>query len=113
DLALPAPQLDRHHLDSRHRRDPGARDRAALTSRAEGDDSMRHRSTFLALAAGLAAAALAAPPARAASYDLLNVSYHPTRELDRAINAAFSQQYKAKTGNDVTIRQSHRGARTP
>src|SRR5262249_3404964 len=92
--------------------DPGARDRAALTSRAEGDDSMRHRNTFLALAAGLAAAALAAPPARAASYELLNVSYDPTRELYRAINAAFSQQYKAKTGNDVTIRQSHGGSGT-
>ena len=69
---------------------------------------MRHRTTFFFLAA----AALAASSAVAASYELLNVSYDPTRELYRAINTAFSQQYKAKTGNDVTIRQSHGGSGT-
>src|SRR5215468_6924205 len=69
---------------------------------------MRHRTTLLFLAA----AALAASTAAAASYELLNVSYDPTRELYRAINSAFSQQYKAKTGSDVTIRQSHGGSGT-
>jgi sulfate/thiosulfate transport system substrate-binding protein len=69
---------------------------------------MRHRTTLLFLAAG----AFAASTAAAASYELLNVSYDPTRELYRAINTAFSQQYKAKTGNDVTIRQSHGGSGT-
>ena len=69
---------------------------------------MRHRTTLLFLAT----AALAASTAAAASYELLNVSYDPTRELYRAINTAFSQQYKAKTGNDVTIRQSHGGSGT-
>ena len=69
---------------------------------------MRHRTTLLFLAA----AAFAASTASAASYELLNVSYDPTRELYRAINTAFSQQYKAKTGNDVTIRQSHGGSGT-
>jgi sulfate/thiosulfate-binding protein len=69
---------------------------------------MRHRTTLLFLAA----AALAASTAAAASYELLNVSYDPTRELYRAINTAFSQQYKEKTGNDVTIRQSHGGSGT-
>ena len=69
---------------------------------------MRHRTTLLFMAA----AALAASTAGAASYELLNVSYDPTRELYRAINTAFSQQYKAKTGNDVTVRQSHGGSGT-
>ena len=45
----------------------------------------------------LTALALGATPARAASLELLNVSYDPTRELYRAINAAFIPQYKAKT----------------
>jgi sulfate transport system substrate-binding protein len=69
---------------------------------------MRHRTTLLFLAA----AALAASTAAAASYELLNVSYDPTRELYKAIDAAFSQQYKAKTGNDVTVKQSHGGSGT-
>ena len=69
---------------------------------------MRHRTTLLFLAT----AALAASTAAAASYELLNVSYDPTRELYRAINTAFSQQYKARTGSDVTIRQSHGGSGT-
>jgi sulfate transport system substrate-binding protein len=69
---------------------------------------MRHRTTFFFLAA----AAFAASSAGAASYELLNVSYDPTRELYRAINTAFSQQYKAKTGSDVTVRQSHGGSGT-
>src|SRR5450631_1084507 len=41
---------------------------------------------------------------------LLNVSYDPTRELYQDINAAFAKQWKAKTGADVTISQSHGGS---
>jgi sulfate transport system substrate-binding protein len=41
---------------------------------------------------------------------LLNVSYDPTRELYQNINAAFAKQWKAKTGQDVTINQSHGGS---
>ena len=41
---------------------------------------------------------------------LLNVSYDPTRELYRDINAAFALQWKAKTGEVVTIKQSHGGS---
>src|SRR5215470_16603633 len=41
---------------------------------------------------------------------LLNVSYDPTRELYRDINKAFSDQWKAKTGQAVTINQSHGGS---
>ena len=41
---------------------------------------------------------------------LLNVSYDPTRELYQDYNAAFSKYWKAKTGESVTIRQSHGGS---
>ena len=41
---------------------------------------------------------------------LLNVSYDPTRELYSEFNAAFAKQWKAKTGQDVTIKQSHGGS---
>src|SRR4051794_36292822 len=42
--------------------------------------------------------------------ELLNVSYDPTRELYKAINTAFAADWKAKTGEDVTIKQSHGGS---
>ncbi|MDB5686261.1 MAG: Sulfate transport system substrate-binding protein [Rhizorhabdus sp.] len=48
--------------------------------------------------------------ASAAPVQLLNVSYDPTRELYVAINDAFAKSWKAKTGQDVTIRQSHGGS---
>lgn len=41
---------------------------------------------------------------------LLNVSYDPTRELYVAVNAAFSKAWEAKTGQKVTIEQSHGGS---
>jgi sulfate/thiosulfate-binding protein len=41
---------------------------------------------------------------------LLNVSYDPTRELYQDFNAAFIKYWKAKTGQIVTIRQSHGGS---
>jgi sulfate/thiosulfate transport system substrate-binding protein len=41
---------------------------------------------------------------------LLNVSYDPTRELYQNINTAFAKQWKAKTGVDVQISQSHGGS---
>jgi sulfate/thiosulfate-binding protein len=41
---------------------------------------------------------------------LLNVSYDPTRELYENINAAFAKQWKAKTGQDVQVSQSHGGS---
>ena len=41
---------------------------------------------------------------------LLNVSYDPTRELYKAVNAAFAEEWKAKTGETVTIEQSHGGS---
>ena len=41
---------------------------------------------------------------------LLNVSYDPTRELYQQYNAAFVKYWKAKTGQDVVINQSHGGS---
>ncbi|HWP66679.1 MAG TPA: sulfate ABC transporter substrate-binding protein [Candidatus Limnocylindria bacterium] len=56
--------------------------------------------------------ALLIPLRAQAQTDLLNVSYDPTRELYRQLNAAFIAKYKAETGVDVTIRQSHGGSGT-
>src|ERR1700744_4313927 len=58
----------------------------------------------------VAASLLAASAAQAASVTLLNVSYDPTRELYKSVNTAFAAQWKAKTGDDVTINQSHGGS---
>jgi len=44
------------------------------------------------------------------SVTLLNVSYDPTRELYRDIDAAFAEYWKEKTGTSVSIRQSHGGS---
>jgi sulfate transport system substrate-binding protein len=64
------------------------------------------KKTFLAAAGALTlcGTVLAAP------LTLLNVSYDPTRELYQDVNAAFVKQWKAKTGQDLTIRQSHGGS---
>ncbi len=56
------------------------------------------------------ALALAVPAVHAAEVTLLNVSYDPTRELYQDFNAAFAKQWKAKTGDDVKVRQSHGGS---
>ncbi|MDD5657683.1 MAG: extracellular solute-binding protein, partial [Elusimicrobia bacterium] len=53
----------------------------------------------------LPAAAAAAEPAA-----LLNVSYDPTRELYQEFNAAFAKHWLARTGQAVTINQSHGGS---
>ncbi len=42
--------------------------------------------------------------------ELLNVSYDPTRELWRQLNAAFIPNYEKQTGSNVTIKQSHGGS---
>lgn len=41
---------------------------------------------------------------------LLNVSYDPTRELYREVNAAFAKDWRAKTGQVVEVKQSHAGS---
>ncbi len=42
--------------------------------------------------------------------ELLNVSYDPTRELYRDVNSGFAAKWKAETGQDLKIRQSHGGS---
>jgi sulfate/thiosulfate transport system substrate-binding protein len=69
---------------------------------------MRRRST-LAAAAALTLATFAAG-AVFADTTLLNVSYDPTRELYKAVNEAFAKNWQAKTGETVTIEQSHGGS---
>jgi len=69
------------------------------------------KSIYLALSVLIAAVALANPiTASAADITLLNVSYDPTRELYQEYNAAFSKYWKAKTGDNVTIKASHGGS---
>jgi sulfate transport system substrate-binding protein len=54
--------------------------------------------------------ASAVPLQAQAPITLLNVSYDPTRELYQDVNAAFAAGWKSKTGQDVTINQSHGGS---
>src|SRR6476659_5497889 len=69
---------------------------------------MRFRSTLAVLAAvGFTTVAASAV---LADTTLLNVSYDPTRELYKAVNEAFAKDWKAKTGENVKIEQSHGGS---
>lgn len=52
----------------------------------------------------------AVSPLSAREVRLLNVSYDPTRDLYKQYNAAFARYWKAKTGDDVTVLQSHGGS---
>ncbi len=61
-------------------------------------------ATALLTVGGIAAAQAPAP------VTLLNVSYDPTRELYVEYNAAFAKYWKGKTGQEVTIKQSHGGS---
>ena len=62
----------------------------------------------LTAAAALVASSVVAYAQQAVT--LLNVSYDPTRELYVEYNQAFAKHWKAKTGQDVTIKQSHGGS---
>src|ERR1700749_141844 len=62
--------------------------------------------TFLSIGLVLALALAA----NAKEIKLLNVSYDPTRELYQEYNDAFAKYWKAKTGDDVTVAQSHGGS---
>ena len=64
----------------------------------------------LALTATVALGSLAPVAAHAKDITLLNVSYDPTRELYAEYNKAFSAYWKAKTGDNVTIKASHGGS---
>ncbi len=62
--------------------------------------------TFLKILVVLALASAA----QAEEIKLLNVSYDPTRELYQEYNTAFDKYWKAKTGDDVVVSQSHGGS---
>ncbi len=58
----------------------------------------------------MATAIVAGPAVAAGQVTLLNVSYDPTRELYEDFNKAFARHWKQKTGQSVSIRQSHGGS---
>jgi sulfate/thiosulfate transport system substrate-binding protein len=62
---------------------------------------------LLAISAG---AGIARAQGSAKPVTLLNVSYDPTRELYEDFNHQFASYWKGKTGQDVTVRQSHGGS---
>ncbi len=71
------------------------------------------RGVFLWIAAAAIVWSVVPPagPLQAqAAITLLNVSYDPTRELYQDVNAAFATGWKSKTGQTVTINQSHGGS---
>ncbi|KQN75553.1 sulfate transporter subunit [Duganella sp. Leaf61] len=65
---------------------------------------------IIAAAILAATTVVTAAPSFAADISLLNVSYDPTRELYADVNAAFAKDWKAKTGDNVKIKQSHGGS---
>ncbi|MEE7493316.1 sulfate ABC transporter substrate-binding protein [Methylobacterium oryzae] len=58
----------------------------------------------------LTLSAMCASPSFSAETELLNVSYDPTRELYKDINAAFAADWKAKTGEAIKVRAAHGGS---
>ncbi len=77
-----------------------------------------HPSSFAALrrrwlpvlALGLASLVVSPPVPAQKTVSILNVSYDPTRELYAEFNTAFAAHWLKKTGEVVTVRQSHGGA---
>ncbi len=68
------------------------------------------KKTYRNLQATALLSAFFAHSAGATEVTLLNVSYDPTRELYQEYNTAFAKYWKAKTGDDVTVKQSHGGS---
>ena len=67
------------------------------------------KTKFLKLVFATALSLAATMPIQAKEVNLLNVSYDPTRELYKEYNPVFAKYWKAKTGDDVTVNQSHGG----
>ena len=70
----------------------------------------KNRFSRLVTTLVLGAASLLPLTSHSADITLLNVSYDPTRELFLDVNQAFAKQWQAKTGDKVTIKQSHGGS---
>lgn len=71
---------------------------------------MQTRRHFINLSLAVALAGAGGSALAQQALSLLNVSYDPTRELYTEFNAAFQKHWKAKTGQDVQIKQSHGGS---
>ena len=71
---------------------------------------MKNRRQLIQAVSAVVLAATAGLAQAQQAVTLLNVSYDPTRELYVEFNAAFAKHWKAKTGQDVTIKQSHGGS---
>ncbi len=69
--------------------------------------SLRNRWPVAVLAAVISLVGCVAVPGKVS---ILNVSYDPTRELYQEFNAAFAKAWKAKTGSNLTVQQSHGGS---
>ena len=67
------------------------------------------KTKFLKLIFATALSLAVTTPIQAKEVNLLNVSYDPTRELYKEYNPVFAKYWKAKTGDDVTVNQSHGG----
>ena len=71
---------------------------------------MKNKTRLMGLLATLALSLAAVSVQAQAPVSLLNVSYDPTRELYAEFNQAFAKHWKARTGQDLTIKQSHGGS---
>lgn len=68
------------------------------------------RAFWLIFALLLLASALPRRAETHSSVTLLNASYDPTREFYQDFNAAFATYWKSRTGQSITIQQSHGGS---
>jgi len=68
------------------------------------------KNNFFTIVFAAVLAVLSAGNAHSAEVNLLNVSYDPTRELYKEYNPVFAKYWKAKTGDNVTVNQSHGGS---
>ena len=68
------------------------------------------RRDFIKIPLAALVAGVLSLPALAQSVNLLNVSYDPTRELYVDYNKAFAKHWKEKSGQDVSVKQSHGGS---
>ncbi len=69
------------------------------------------RLVFLSLASlGLSACGGGSEEGTTATFELLNVSYDPTREFYREFDDVFAAHWKAESGQTITFKQSHGGS---
>jgi sulfate/thiosulfate transport system substrate-binding protein len=81
-----------------------------MSASARNRDRRSVLSAFGAAGAAAALGSVGVAHAQAKDVTLLNVSYDPTRELYQDFNKAFAAYWKTKTGQAVTVKQSHGGS---